>query len=213
MALQSLSGGGGGGSEGYSIISTGELDGGRGGAARTVNFSNAISIDTDGRGAHRMVLQSIAGGGGDLSDQGGLISVAGSGGTSEPGGGAQFHAYGSAIRTTGDASAGLAAQSIGGGGGDVVGSLAGDGDQGASFGMFSVGGQGGDGREDGEVNAQINSETSITTTGRYAYGALLQSVGGGSGNGGDVFALSTRLPVARRRGCRRRRIGAVPVRR
>ncbi|WP_092684153.1 autotransporter outer membrane beta-barrel domain-containing protein [Albimonas donghaensis] len=196
VALQSLSGSGGGGSEGYSIISTGELDGGRGGAAGTVNFSNAISIDTDGRGAHGMVLQSIAGGGGDLSDQGGLISVAGSGGTGEPGGGAQFYAYGSAIRTAGDASAGLVAQSIGGGGGDVVGSLAGDGDQGASFGVFSVGGQGGDGGAGGEVIAQINSETSITTTGRYAYGALLQSVGGGGGNGGDVFALSTRLPVA-----------------
>ncbi|WP_339947471.1 autotransporter outer membrane beta-barrel domain-containing protein [uncultured Albimonas sp.] len=195
VALQSLSGSGGGGSEGYSIISTGELDGGRGGAAGRVSFTNSITLDTDGRGAHGMVLQSIAGGGGDLSDQGGLIAVAGSGGAGEPGGAVEFAGYDSHISTAGDASAGLVAQSIGGGGGDVVGSLAGDGNQGASFGVYSVGGQGGDGGMGGAVLAQLNAGASIYTGGRYAYGALLQSVGGGGGNGGDVFALASRLPV------------------
>ncbi|WP_269615698.1 autotransporter outer membrane beta-barrel domain-containing protein [Prochlorococcus marinus] len=81
-------------------------------------------------------------------------------------------------------SAGLLAQSIGGGGGkgalNVTGGINFSGDKNSL--NFGIGGAGGTGSTSGEVDVDLIGN--ISTTGKYVSGITAQSVGGGGGNAG-----------------------------
>ena len=87
---------------------------------------------------------------------------------------------------TGHNSAGVVAQSLGGGGGNggfnVTAGVAGSGKVAGSVGI----GLGGDGAKGGNSESAVNLDMigNITTSGDYAGGLIAQSVGGGGGNGG-----------------------------
>ncbi|TPW29987.1 autotransporter outer membrane beta-barrel domain-containing protein [Martelella alba] len=150
------------------------------------------------------------------------ISHGGSGGDGGDGGKAFAHVdQGATISTTGDGSSALVVQSIGGGGGS-------GGDSTAASGTFtlqamleslshslaelegdtvtlglevSIGGSAGGGGDGGFAYA--HNEGTISTEGDFAYGMLVQSIGGGGGTGGtgkskalDIFTdTKTNLSV------------------
>ncbi|MFV5490681.1 ESPR-type extended signal peptide-containing protein [Acinetobacter sp. ASP199] len=92
------------------------------------------------------------------------------------------------IRTQGQASHGIYAQSIGGGGGDGGKSITDRQEQlpymnGATL-SVGIGGYYGSGGNGGDIN--INHIDSIITLGDKSKGIFAQSIGGGGGNGGDV---------------------------
>jgi hypothetical protein len=110
------------------------------------------------------------------------------GGTGEGGGSAQdvtVLSSGAAIETQGGHAYGIAAQSVGGGGGDGGFAVAGGIANGptASFALGGSGDGGGAGR-----NVLLNSSTSVTTRGDDSHGVFAQSLGGGGGSGG--FAIT-----------------------
>ena len=92
-----------------------------------------------------------------------------------------------AITTTGKASTGIVAISVGGGGGiggaasaksaGVVGSVS-----------VAVGGAGGGGGKGG--NVRVSNESAITTSGVDAVGISAQSIGGGGGTAGNAYAYA-----------------------
>jgi uncharacterized protein YhjY with autotransporter beta-barrel domain len=209
---------GGGGGMGGTAVATGS-----GGTtpAITVNFDLAVggtggsagvggmaavtldgdSITTSGYAANGVVAQSIGGGGGlggDGSDSGtGVLSVggakAGNGGIGSYGSTANLVYNNATIGTSGDASDGIEAQSIGGGGGTagagssffVASSRAINGE----FLNLSAGGGQGPGGAGGMVTIEPSgSQINIRTTGNDAFGILAQSIGGG---GGNVIAQNT----------------------
>ncbi|GMG85161.1 autotransporter [Paralimibaculum aggregatum] len=108
----------------------------------------------------------------------------GMGGASIPGaGGAVDLDAVFALATAGDASAGLLAQSIGGGGGFFGGS---------GISGLQLGGQGSGVNASGdEVTVTLEQNSSIATTGHGAHGLVAQSIGGGGG-----FATGTLAPDA-----------------
>lgn len=128
LVAQSIGGGGGigGGATGRDSIASLRIggSGGGGGDADAVNLSleSGTDIQTPGDGAYAIVAQSIGGGGGIAGDTGrgavggNLSSVAGTAGTGGSGGSVSVEVDGT-ILASGDASAGILAQSIGGGGG------------------------------------------------------------------------------------------------
>jgi hypothetical protein len=207
--------GGGGGLGGTSTITdartTGELNmvvgggGGLGGAGGSVsaNFdgSNADFVDTGGRQAHGVVLQSIGGGGGvggdgSSSASGRIVIGAYAGGNSGGGnrGGPVSTEGWLKVTTRGTDAIGLLAQSVGGGGG-----LAGHGsssDVQNQFGVslaLAVGGSGGSGGDGGDVS--VRSGVEAATYDSRAHGVVVQSIGGGGGVGivgerGNILSLS-----------------------
>jgi hypothetical protein len=136
-------------------------------------------------------MQSIGGGGGTggagNSDSKKLeqnshamgLSVGGSGGLSGNGGTVDT-TFGIAATTQGDRAYGVLAQSIGGGGG-----LAG---AGAANNLTSVtlGGRDGASGSGGEVTANLNAGSHITTSGAGSHALIAQSIGGGGGIAGDT---------------------------
>ncbi|MGR3783392.1 MAG: autotransporter outer membrane beta-barrel domain-containing protein [Albimonas sp.] len=112
----------------------------------------------------------------------------GGGGEGTVGGHVVHYNQGSHIETRGAVSAGIVAQSIGGGGGDVMGN-------GGALSVITVGGQGGPGGEGGPVELYALNGSQTRTHGSFSYGVLAQSIGGGGGNGGDVFGIDARLPT------------------
>ena len=197
IIAQSIGGGGGDGGSTGGMVAVGGR-GGAGGSGSTVSVTNDGVIKTSGRDAMGILAQSIGGGGGNGGSAGsigafvgvGIGGVAGNGGA----GGAvnvtlsnTDATYSSTIVTAGDRSTGVLAQSIGGGGGNGGGAV------GVSVGPFgaasiAVGGSGGKGGDGGTVTLTGSGNTSIETGGADAAGILLQSVGGGGGNGG--YAIS-----------------------
>ncbi|MDF2231248.1 autotransporter outer membrane beta-barrel domain-containing protein [Albimonas sp. CAU 1670] len=141
------------------------------------------------------VLQSIGGGGGDVIDVGGAAGVATVGGQGGGGGAggavtATLHS-GTNIQTRGKYSFGLLAHSIGGGGGNGgdVFAIA------SRVPNVAVGGDGGTTGDGGKVTLEVEAgdeglRNSIFTQGDNAHGALVQSIGGGGGTGGDARSLS-----------------------
>ena len=94
-----------------------------GGASGAVQVNASGSITTFGQNSGGILAQSIGGGGGNGGGSGGLVSIGGNGG--KGGDGAAVTVTNSAtIRTSGNFSDGLLAQSIGGGGGNGGLSLA-----------------------------------------------------------------------------------------
>lgn len=190
--------------------------GGAGGTGMTsgrVDVTNTGTITTPGRQSYGIRAQSVGGGGGD----GGIVmnvrgeapsnnyaldvNVGGFGG-SAAGGGAVNVINEGLIYTTGNDSAGISANSIGGGGGNggllINENL--DGIRGSQSNShrftFNIGGNGGTGGTGGAVsviNRPINGVTgsgTIITEGSNAYGIFAQSLGGGGGNGSSVISLS-----------------------
>jgi hypothetical protein len=165
-------------------------DGSSGGGGGMVSVQNLGSLETRGNDAAALVAQSLGGLGGDGGDatSGGIFIAVGLGGQGGMGGTAglvDVRTAGGSITTSGDSSAAMMVQSIGGGNGGVARSYS------AGFiGSVSVaiGGAGGDGGVGGAVNV-LNSST-ISTAGENASGIYAQSIGGGGGHGGSASAVS-----------------------
>lgn len=218
VGLQSI--GGGGGNGGYttaynaSVIPTTAIggSGGSGGTGGAVNFyawngfTQTGVLTTNGEASAGLLAQSIGGGGGSggaaYSYNVGVIfsaaiAVGGHGGTGGDGGTVNI-ASSSLIQTGGLDSAGMIAQSIGGGGGHAGAALA----KSQAIPVedpplpevsvsAAIGGTGGAGGAGGTVNLQ--NDGTIKTQGDGSFGILAQSVGGGGGDGGDASAMAHAL--------------------
>ncbi len=169
------------------------IGGGGGGSsvAGKVDVFASGGIETGGTNSHGIQAQSIGGGGGSGGfsvaaglSVGGTINfgVGGSGGASSQGGEVDVSTTAS-IRTVGNLSHGVLAQSIGGTGG-TAGLGAGAGVGALSFNM-GIGGSGGSGSLGDRVIVQNGGD--ITTEGNSSYGISAQSIGGGGGIGGFGF--------------------------
>ena len=187
MGLVAQSGGGVGGAGGSAVGSSSAGSGKPGGAGGDVVLRNTGQIGTDGGNA--MSAQSIGGFGGD----GGVNtrSHSGSGGTGGDGGtlavdntgnlvvGLAGRAACSDSLTSGCNPAGgfgLAAQSVGGGGGHA----------GASAGLHILGAEGGDAGHAGAV--VVTNIGAISVLGPSGTGLFAQAIGGGGGSGGMAIA-------------------------
>jgi hypothetical protein len=196
--------GGGGGNGGFAVagsINNGPSanfsiggNGGTGAHSDTVFVNSGTSIATRGSDSHGIFAQSLGGGGGSggfavaagISTQGAVQAALG--GKGNGGGNAQdvtLLSSGEAIETQGTHAYGIAAQSVGGGGGDGGFAVAGGIANGptASFSLGGSGSGGGFGR-----NVLLDSGTSVVTHGDDSHGVFAQSLGGGGGSGG--FAIT-----------------------
>ena len=190
--------------------------GGTAGIGSAVHVDNQADISTSGENSYGVFAQSIGGGGGvggagftgqanvKIPESGSSwklgVSVGGNGGDGNHGGTVQVDSYGN-IHTSGYASHGIFAQSIGGGGGE--------GGAGRNFALIlsnpelepgsisslvaSIGGNGG-GTSNGDAVTIFNNGN-ITTEGEYAKGIFAQSVGGGGGAGGSNKGYSKRTTL------------------
>ncbi|MBS0295134.1 MAG: autotransporter outer membrane beta-barrel domain-containing protein [Proteobacteria bacterium] len=155
-------------------------------------------IRTFGNGSKGIVAQSLGGGGGDAGvnltlaatkgDQplAALISVGGSGGGSGDGNTVNVRDNGD-IFTTGSASGGIFAQSVGGGGGNANYNLGAGLLIGAKSVDLAVGGGVGQGGKGGDVT--VNHKGTISTNGNNSGAITAQSIGGGGGNTSFDFAI------------------------
>jgi len=191
------------------------MKGGAGGDSDlvTVDLYNGSTVVTAGGDADGILAQSIGGGGGlagslGSTDSGGgstdavtalaeddgddgidvsaTVSVGGSGGTGGDSGGISI-IMGGRITTTGDWADGVVAQAIGGGGGTGGTSSTTGGSDSTNIDV-SVGGTGGTAGQGGPVTIGFNDDAPgnfIHTSGYAAYAVLLQSIGGGGGQGAD----------------------------
>ena len=200
IEARSVGGGGGnGGSSGGAFLTIGG-SGGAGGAGGEVHIDNDRSLSTEGNDSHGIYAQSVGGGGGN---GGNAVSVSAFGGAAIGGtGGAASN--GALVRisggldgagnplttrpviaTEGDRAKGVFAQSVGGGGGN--GGFAAQVTVGYALGAsMGIGGNGGAAGNGGLVD--VDGRQSILTSGADADGMLIQSIGGGGGNGG--FAVT-----------------------
>ncbi|HWJ75447.1 MAG TPA: hypothetical protein VNX29_19990 [Kaistia sp.] len=169
IVAQSIGGGGGAGgnSSGWSSV------GGGGGLLQTFSFTD----DNNGGGA------DVSGGSFGLN----AFHFGGSGGSSGHAGDVTVTASAGAISTQGNDAYGILAQSIGGGGGVVLGGTP----QGSSF--FGSGTLSGDG---GNIAIDIRNGASLTTSGQGAVGIFAQSIGGGGGLAGDTGLTAQRSAFA-----------------
>ena len=202
--------------DGYTLNATFALGapGGQGHAGGAVDASVAIGarITTHGSGARGLLAQSVGGGGGTA--QGGTFGVAGNGddttvnlsvalgrnGASGGNGGTLTAGMYGGITTSGGDSDGVMLQSIGGGGG-LAGSAASEAgsDDGNAFGgddestdyrfSLAIGGTGGTGSGGGAVSYTHGGQ--VATSGAFADGVVVQSIGGGGGSGGSATAAGS----------------------
>ena len=180
-------------------------DGAAGGAGGAVTVGSAETpiggiITTAGDRSYGILAQSIGGGGGTggssvtgqlLGAQTLQFSFGGDGGSAGRGDAVTVHNAGSITtgydflhgEISGDASHGIFAQSVGGGGGAGGLSLAAGV---TAFGglTFSMGGDGGAGNAGGRV--LVDNTGGIATWGAYSNGICAQSIGGGGGSGGTA---------------------------
>jgi len=195
--------GGGGGSGGLSISGSAGVtgvsfamggSGAGGGHGSTVNVTSGSAIETSGPDAHGLFAQSVGGGGGSggfaigagIATTGNInVGVGGTGAGGGNGSTVTVRNLGS-IKTHGDLSYGLLAQSVGGGGGNGGFSVAAGVSQMSA--TVGVGGKGGGGGTGSTVD--VTNDGAITTAGQAAHGLFAQSVGGGGGNGGFSIAGS-----------------------
>jgi hypothetical protein len=210
VLAQSVGGGGGNGGFAVSVTASAGFgaalaiggDGDTGGTARNVRLDSLSDVTTRGTDSHGLFAQSLGGGGGN-----GGFSIAGSlslgstaqlglGGSGDGGGSAGNVSVGvdqitsGTIRTSGNNSYGLLAQSVGGGGGNGGFSVAGNASLGSSA-TLAIGGSGGTGSDSGVVT--VHAGNSVYTGGDNSHGIFAQSLGGGGGNGG--FAVSGSISV------------------
>jgi len=172
---QSIGGGGGNGAGSGGAVSIGGSGSGGGDAGSVAVVQGdgvtAGSIATRGIASDGIFAQSIGGGGGAGAGSGGAVSIGGSGSGGGDGGDIDVTNF-DILSTSGFASRGIFAQSIGGGGGN----------SGGVGGLVSIGGSGSGGGSGGNVSV-FNSEM-IATEGVFSSAIFAQSVGGGGGTGG-----------------------------
>ncbi|MES1925246.1 hypothetical protein [Salinisphaera sp. T31B1] len=200
IRAQSLGGTGGDANGSFLLVGV-PVEGGGGGDGGLVDVTNYGDLMTDGKYAMGVVAQSIGGGGGDVGDSEGLISVAGSAGQGGSASAVNVHHAGRIVTRggldpdkiandpdadTASGAIGILAQSIGGGGG--IGG-------GQDSGIVSVGGDGGGGGIGDDVLIDFIGDSSIDTYGDFAFGVVAQSIGGGGGIGGDAFATDVLFPA------------------
>ena len=183
LLAQSIGGGGGAGGVGAGLVLGLGGDGGEGGLGKQATVHHSGSVSTSGYGANGIAAQSISGGGGAAGVAGGVLSIGGQGGASGADSGSISGKAGvntaGDVTTTGDASIGVLAQSIGGGGGAGAGAL----------GIAAVGGSGGAASGGGQATIFAVAGTT-QTSGDFSHGLVAQSISGGGGTGGDVIDLS-----------------------
>ncbi|SHM67109.1 autotransporter outer membrane beta-barrel domain-containing protein [Roseibium suaedae] len=201
----------------YSFSAAVGGNGGKGatGGAVTVTLDTSSTIETLGGHSHGVLAQSIGGGGGNggaahsyaiagYGTYGVSLAIGGTGGSGNHGGSVTItdtttNAISGLIRTTGDHSNGILAQSIGAGGGDGGTSGASSPSiPGISKKTFSLalGGNAGASGDGGTVS--VTRDGAIWTSGANSYGIFAQSIGGGGGTaaqgdaskGGGLFAFS-----------------------
>jgi hypothetical protein len=149
---------------------------GSGGSISTGSFAPASN-------ANGIVAQSIGGGGGSGGDAiGDFTEIGGGGGVAAAGGTVTLN-ISDLIKTSGERSNGVLAQSIGGGGGNGGNSTS----SGPTFNL-TIGGSGSGGGSGGAINAF--SGGTIQTDGDHSAGLVLQSIGGGGGNGGAAYGTA-----------------------
>lgn len=201
LQLQSFGGDGGEGGTGDGLEGHSGSGGAAGNGGAITLTSNNTNISTTGFAAGAVLAQSVGGSGGDGPSAGGAFAKKGGNGGAGGDGGAVnltfFDLSGSSteslIRTAGDDSMGIVAQSIGGGGGYggsvSVGSLlatvsvGGDGESGGSGGYVSV--LNGISADPTQPDA-TEAGNVIATTGARSFGIMAQSIGGGGGSGGTA---------------------------
>ncbi|TLU87805.1 MAG: hypothetical protein FDX21_03015 [Chlorobium sp.] len=205
ILAQSIGGGGGNGGFAGTLALSGSASagislggsGGIGNSAGTVSVTSGNTtfhnnIYTDGDNSNGILAQSIGGGGGNggfaVSLSGSLqglgsaaVTLGGNGGSGATGNSVIVNSIGN-IKTNGDMSAAIFAQSVGGGGGNGGFSAALSASTGFFGGAVAIGGSGSGGGNGGSVI--VNSTGDIQTSGMQSSGILAQSVGGGGGNGG-----------------------------
>lgn len=181
IAVQAVSRGGGGsnGGRGGIFYSPGG-DGSSGGRGGEVALTNAGRVETSGKDAHALYAASLGGAAGGGGKGNGVVAVGGNGGANSHSSKVELRNSGTVI-TSGEASHGLFAESVGGDGGNY--SAAGQAALGGDSNANSPNSHG------GEVIA-INSG-SVTATGKSAKGILVQSIGGGGGHGGGSVGFVT----------------------
>ena len=192
----SVSGAGAGTGSGAANVSIGG-SGGSSGDGDSVTSYVIGNIETEGQNAAGVTAQSLGGGGGtggmsvsvSIAGAGkgsgaGSVGIGGSGGSGGDSGHVHSEVTGD-VSTSGDQSRGVIAQSLGGGGGDggmsITGTIAaaGTGSGGLSIGI------GGSGTSGGSGNSVVSKTTGdISTAGNESDGLVVQSIGGGGGNGG-----------------------------
>ena len=184
--------------------------GAAGGIGGLVTASFDGTVWTEGAQAGGVLFQSVGGGGGNggfsvtaaangagIGNGAVTVSLGGTGGPGGDGGDVNGQVFG-AVTTLGAQSGGIVMQSVGGGGGDggfnVNAALAGAGIGSGSV-SVGIGGSGGVGGAGGDVTAVMGDvndaarTATVHTAGAQAEGVLIQSVGGGGGNGGfDITA-------------------------
>ncbi len=215
LQAQSIGGGGGAGGNVFAVgvlSASGSALGGQGGGGGdgggvTVSNTKNVAVTTNGQSSAGLLMQSIGGGGGSggnaQTDDIGTVyqlAVGGAGGGAGNGGAVGATLSNSAIETRQSISAGVVAQSVGGGGGSGGSATA----KAASFLNFgfTAGGSGGDGGNGGSATVDVSNSSIATATGldtsvaNDAVGILAQSIGGGGGTGGVAAssAITTGVP-------------------
>ena len=176
-------------------------NGGKGGDGGTVRVTTDGAITTTGKHGIGIFAQSVGGGGGlvrtmttdetfdpskivinpqgRVADVHGLTLTLGGQNGIAGNGGDVFVTTSGPITTSGLDAHAILAQSIGGGGGLVVGGQI----------TRLAGGPGGGSGNGGNVAIQLNPTTPISTAGDGAYGIVAQSIGGGGGFAGDPSSV------------------------
>jgi hypothetical protein len=216
-AITALSVGGGGGS-GSAIVNGSSVafgtvdvsigsDGGAGGSAGKVAVTTTGGLSTAGKMSEGVYAGSIGGAGGVAGIGVGsavnanvgtvapvTVTLGGNGGK---GGTADdvTVSTGGDIATVGVFSAGVLAQSLGGGGGRALGAISANIIDVASI-AVTVGGSGGAGGKAGAVSVGTATGTTIATQGAYSYGIAAQSLGGAGGSGGFAAEISANINVS-----------------
>lgn len=218
VLAQSIGGGGGAGGATQGLISVGGTGGKGGSGGEVIGTPTNMALTTGGDNAHGFVGQSIGGGGGNGGNASSLgifhsVAIGATGGDGGTGGSVVLNLDNSNIVTQGTKAAGLVGQSIGGGGGTGGQAFA------YSVGPLetvavAVGGQGGSGGHGGIVSSQMlggsirTGQTSRLVNGTCAdpclaanaqpidsFGALIQSIGGGGGLGGNATAKAAAIGI------------------
>ncbi len=202
IAVQSIGGGGGRARATGGVALNVGGSGGTGGDGNDIEITNHGVLRTTGYNASAILGQSIGGGGGNsgsLQTTSALANwtVGGDAGGASPGGWVQITSgsdtQAPALRTSGDFSPAIHAQSIGGGGGRAGNLASVTAGYGAAMGI-SLGGKGGGGGDGGDV--EITSYSPITTAGSVSHALLAESIGGGGGSGANVFTGTVMVGVS-----------------
>ncbi len=174
ILAQSVGGGGGASGGGSGAFGFGG-SAGAGADGSSVTVSVKGTVNTQGRASHGVLAQSVGGGGGSSAGGGGLLAIGGDGNSSGAGGSVDLINE-AEVRTRGEDSYAVFAQSVGGGGGNA----------GGAGGGVAIGGMAGSGGDGGHTD--VTNKNTVTTHGPRSFGVVSQSIGGGGGSAGGVGA-------------------------